>query len=473
MRSDVIQFSGVDGGTGRLFFEPVQHQDLLKAALRELPPGGPELQAIKRIGQRLPRPRLKPRYRYKSENLASVGWAAVVGSGVSPDALNALAPLLEHRRRQAGDRYREPLEYRNGETASDFLLRLGVPPDSEVSPKIVPYYLLLIGGPEAIPFEVQFDLDVHYAVGRLSFESQEEYQAYARHVVTSEETEAMSDPRAVVFSVRNPGDLCTHQSAELLAAPTIAELELRAGEGWAVESIDGDNEATKQNLLDHLGGPQTPTLLFTTGHGVRLPLGHPRQRSDQGALVCQEWSEFDSIDPLPETYVAAADIGSERELAGLISFHLACYGAGTPGWDEYGLEPESSPIAPAPFVARLPQRLLSQGALACIAHVGRQWSHSFAWEQALSDPMNYVDVLLTLMDGLPVGMAMEGTNHRWPALAGELLDHLAFASRMGITENTASSFSNLWTTYNDARGTIVIGDPAVRLNTTASQSKEP
>lgn len=473
MEGDAIQFSGVDGGTGQLLFEPVRHQDLLNAALRKLPPDGPELQAIMRISERLRRPRLKPRYGYKPDNLASVGWAAVIGPGIDSEILDALDPLQERRRRQAGNRYREPLEYREGESSADFLLRLGVPPDSEVSPKVVPYYLLLIGGPETIPFEFQFDLDIDYAVGRLSFENLEEYEAYARHVVATEQATAVPIPRAVVFSVRNPGDFCTHQSAEQLAAPTVAELESRAGEGWQVESVDGDNEATKQKLLDHLGGPQTPTLLFTTGHGVGLEGGHPRQRSDQGALVCQEWSESASVDPPPETYVAAADIGPGRDPAGLISLHLACYGAGTPRWDEYGLDPEPSPVAPVPFVARLPQRLLSQGALACIAHVGRQWSHSFAWEQAISDPVNYVDVLLALMDGLPVGMAMEGPNHRWPALGGELLDHLAFARRMGITQDTAIKFSDLWTTYNDARGMIVIGDPAVRLNTTASRSKEP
>ena len=81
------------------------------------------------------------------DDLAQVGWGVIVAEGEDSRILEALEPLVELRRRQAGELFRRVTYY--GETPTRFRRNLGIAP-GPVDPLRFPYHVLLIGGPEML-----------------------------------------------------------------------------------------------------------------------------------------------------------------------------------------------------------------------------------------------------------------------------------------------------------------------------------
>ncbi len=404
-------------------------------------------------------------------NLMDAGWGIIFPANdpQTPAVRAALAPLLALRREQAGDRYREfsgSAGYRNGETKLRFLARHAVGP-GPVHPTKVPYYLLIAGNPEAIPFAFQYQLDVQYAVGRIWFETLSEYANYASTVLSASESRPLPHARAVFFGTANADDPPTQMSAHELVTPLATALA-DAEPGWQVETVVG-SAATKARLDELCGGSETPSLLFTATHGIGFPSGHPLQRACQGALLCQDWPgprAWHGRSLQPDFYFAAADVADSADLSGLIAVHFGCYSAGTPQHEHYGQTSAGNrkPIAPNAFLANLPTRLLSHpkgGALAVIGHVERAWGYSFAWEGAGRQPTAFIDVFMRLMAGHTVGAATEPLNVRYAELAAGLAEELELA-RTGVMVDE-ETLAMLWTATNDARSYVILGDPAVHI----------
>lgn len=444
-------FNGVDATTGEYLVPPMTPAEVL-ARLRERP-AEPAARALM--------PGFDPR------DLKESGWGVIFSRGASPEIRYALRPLLEFRREQAEARYRE-LELRPGEDLDAFLSRHGRGP-GPVHPDRMPYYLLLVGDPGEISFGFQTRLDLQHAVGRLCFDTLEEYARYARNVVRAEIGSSGRDLLLDFFGPRTPDDPATQLSADHLLTPLAARLD-GAVPGWRVRLNAGEG-ATRQGLETLLrGAGGRPSLLFTASHGLGYPCGDPRQLERQGALLCQDWpgpSAWNGEIPADWSF-AAEDLDrleGGADVSGLIAFCFACHGAGTPRLDDFahrnGWQPR--PIAPRDFVARLPQRLLGHekgGALAVIGHVERAWAYSFLWRDAAQVDV-FESTLRLLMDGWPVGAAMEAFNQRYAELAALLAEALrrTYAGEP-VDEREVS---RLWTAHNDARGFVVLGDPAVRV----------
>jgi hypothetical protein len=187
----------------------------------------------------------------------------------------------------------------------------------------------------------------------------------------------------------------------------------------------------------------------------------------QGALLCQDWPgplRWRRAIP-PAHYLAADDIADSAWLAEMVAFHFACFGAGTPALDDFthltrfGL---ARALASRPFVARLPQRLLRQGALAVIGHVERAWSCSFRGGDGVGRQLQtFQSAVQCLLGGYRVGWALEYFGALYAALATELTGEITRESQGQRPDDAL--LAELWTAHNDARAFVVLGDPAVKI----------
>lgn len=467
MTDDQLVFNGINGATGDYLLEMTPSE--LSQVVRDEKLDEKHLQELKAKFERANQQTFAPMEGVDPKNLAETGWGVVFAwnadQNVNAKLREALSELLDHRKRQAGAYYRE-FDYRPGESKQKFLERYGAGP-GPADPKKVPYYLMLVGDPTGLPFRFQYQLDVQYAVGRLHFPTLEEYAQYARSVVTAERSGFALARRAVFVGVCNPDDKATQLSSRDLITP-LADYVAADQSDWKIETLTGD-DAKKASLQALLGGAQTPALLFTASHGMGFPKDDPRQLAHQGALLCQDWpGQKEWRKPIPpDFYLSADDIADDASLLGLIAFHFACYGAGTPELDDFAHMALKTPtaIAPHPFVARLPQRLLGHpkgGALAVLGHVERAWGYSFTWGKAGPQRAVYESTVKRLLEGHPVGSAIEFFNERYAELSSDLsmeLENIKF----NFGKPNDLELAGMWTANNDARSFVIIGDPAVRL----------
>jgi len=468
----LLTFNGINGATGRYNVEPMSAESFSQVVLgtgSARPDERAHLEELERRRLRDTEAHYVPKEGVDPKKLEETGWGVIFAFGADPAVYDALSPLLKLRKQLAGERYREyvgPTAYRcatadsSAESKQNFLMRNGAGP-GPVDPLIVPYYLLIVGDPDTIPFRFQYQLDVQYAVGRIHFDSIADYAAYARSVVASETGTLALAKRAAIFGVANNDDAATKLSHDELAVP-LAEW-VATQPGWTVDKYLKD-DATKDRLVSLLGR-DAPAFLFTASHGICYNNGDIRQLAEQGALLCQDWPGPSYRQAVPESFFfSGEDVASDARIFGTIAMHFACFGAGTPRLSDYSVSGAPPAIAPKSFLGRLPQRLIAHprgGALAVIGHVERAWGCSFHWDRAGSQTEVFKSTIKRLMEGHPVGSALEYFNGRYAELSSELstaLEDVKFGAAVD-----PYLVSGLWTANNDARSYSLVGDPAVRL----------
>ncbi|MEN3333320.1 MAG: hypothetical protein V7641_2685 [Blastocatellia bacterium] len=409
-----------------------------------------------------------------ANDLEQAGWGVIFHSQAAPAVKAALQPLLKRRSREARKRYKvfeNSDGYQPGESAIRWLARHRVRPEI-VDPDLgVPFYLMIVGSPEEIPFEFQYALDVYWAVGRLHFDEVEAYARYAQSVVDYETATSVPNARKIsIFSTSHDFDTATQMFSNYVALPLANGDKLKEPLGqrlnYSLESFIG-KEATKENLNRILsgltdGGP--PALLLSGSHGMVYSKDDPRLANGQGALVCQDWSGYGDI--TESDCYGADNLPADAKVQGLIHFFFACYSAGWPMLDDFQapLDGQSKQISPKPLMSRLPQRLLSHaagGALATLGHVDRAWSYSFHSARIGGQIQGFRDVMTRILRGDRVGYATDQFDIRRVAVSDRLADKLRDIARGAqVSDN---QLLGLWIERNDARNYVVLGDPAVRL----------
>lgn len=468
--------NGINGATGEYLFPAETEKQIAvqaKAITAKTSIIDPHLIELSKRAE-LRDPSKAPAAWVDPTDLAKAGWGVIFAKNYTNYTLEALQSddglglLLAHRQRQASlkrsDYYKE-FVFEPKWDKNQFLTKHSAPSSGAVDPdRGVPYYLLIVGDPATISYEFQYQLDVQYAVGRIYFDTLDEYAYYAQSVVRAE-VESIERSRQIKFwSVSNRGDKATQLSTKHLVTP-LSQWLTNTYPDWTISLLMGENEAdpdlsaTKANLDRLLNQELAPALLFTASHGVGYPKGHPEQRDYQGAFITQDWAQFLG-QPDPDQHLfGAADIQANANLHGMIAFHFACYGLGTPQFNDFKHRDGEAELAEQPFVARLPQKLLSHekgGALAVIGHIDRAWTHSFKNNQIRQWAV-FQSALTCLMRRCPVGYAMEYFNQEYAELASDC--------NLGIQNDNKKDkeIAELWTRSHNARNFAIFGDPAVRI----------
>lgn len=464
---EAVYFNGVSGVDGGYLVQPVSVEELGSLLLDPRAVHSvdehSDLTRARTLLEKQNDPQLGGPAGIPPEDFTQAGWGIVFASDESPQVKRALEPLIQLRSYQVVDKRARTLEY-DGQDWRRWLSDHKVGTGSW-EPWKIPLYLLVVGSPTKIPFSFTQPLSYEYFVGRIFFDTPDEYARYADSVVRYEQAERVRSSGITFFGTRHPSDPPTHLSADSLVRPLASAMGGEEG-GEAENQLIIGGEATKERFraLLRMEPERAPAVLFTATHGIGFPADDERQAMLQGALLCADWEGQNHIGD--DQYFSARDVSDDFNVHGLITFSFACYSAGTPEFDSFahhkgeGVRRHSQ----HPFLAELPRRLLAHpagGALAFVGHIDKTLGSSITLRDLGPHIRPFQNTLERLMSGLPLGFAIQDFRGRYAGALVSLAQLLQEETR-GLKVDREEVVRQ-WLLRNDAEGYLVIGDPAVRI----------
>jgi len=420
-----------------------------------------------------------------------------------PEIVEIMQAHADYRGMQYPD---QPLLYRRDADWFDWLLE----PRNRVIIESETCYVLVVGGPQYVPFEFENFLDTIAAVGRLDFRDLARglrsyltkvraFERLPRHSAHAATTNGRRLPQRSAVVLQHPPVSCNPEEqvtfnsiGKCFIAERAAEYFQRHGfqtERLFAGSADQEPVADLPALL-RATRESEPGLILTVTHGYRpgSGLAAAERLEKMGAL---------HLSP-PDDLFDADDVrGFDAFAPGSVMWAYGCNTYGTPApsrqiqtcianpdreddedepsWDEDNADGESEARVRHGFVARLPQALLAlrNGPLAFIGHLdetlifgigdetiegGDARERDAHWLLRLSP---YYQVFDRLMAGVPIGRAMAPLSRRFV-----VTDHLLSGS---LGENQESSeesrvhFAQLAAMRLEAKNNMLLGDPQVSL----------
>jgi hypothetical protein len=459
---------GIDYSTGRLLIEPMDEQDFGKRIGDSLAERGEEVRGLARSTTTAATFREVGRERTVDlGDPVAAGWTYLInGEDPNRDAIaQAIRPLAEHRGMVDPQ---DPLIF-HGQPQDDWFDWM-LENYSSLEIERVPHYILIVGGPDQVPFRFQSFLDSAASVGRVAFDSLSDLEAYVEKLIRLEQKTAPAVAHeCFVFATDEGLEDPTHFSRRYMAEPLSERIASEGG--FDVRAVMG-GDATKEALAASLRGTH-PALVFTASHGIAAPSEMLEIAKRVNGAICCHHAEGD---PLQQWLFTADDVPSDEPfLEGAVFFQFACFGYGTPAESDYWHWLNERKLhADADFIAALPKRLLAhpKGPIAFIGHVDEAWLHGIVdpeapeildrWHSRVAPFVTCVDVLLRTQ---PAGLAMADMNKRYDlynALLSSTFDRMK-RGKVRLTEEFYVRLANAFITRSDAQNYMIFGDPAARL----------
>lgn len=399
-------------------------------------------------------------------------WAALVLESDRAQATQALAPLLTYRASQDQAlvlpghppgllSIRRPAGQRADTWVSVIQSTLG-------PGQPWPRYLLLVGGPDRIPFEVQFLLDgMDLYTGRLDVSdlagggfSWQACATYAQRVAEQQAAFARAARTRQVLIYSTAADDPTKQAHQELAQPL--QQHLRQTKAAVDAHFLFEREATRENLASALQAEAAPSVVFTISHGIE----QPPDPILWGALSdCRLIQDEQSI-------LSASSVPVERSFAdGAVWFSFACHSAGVLQRSHHRSFQRLDDVqnVATDQVSALPRLLLGmrQGPLAFVGHVDGVTTLAFAAD-ALQDGVgpyrDFIDWLTeSQTDAGTLGRALSSLRECSGRTANTLVRRYLAARLRKPSTPMADVLWREWLRYLDYQGFILLGDPAITL----------
>lgn len=391
-----------------------------------------------------------------------VGWGLVLpeNEAVSKkdrasgkDAPEPIKKLLEARPGSPVFRYRSDVDqgylrcyYRDGNERD---VRIGGG-ERGTAPKCLPYYILICGSPQQIPWNLQYVLNSCCFVGRLDLD---EYglACYVDALINNWDGSICKANYPVVWAVDHGKQDITWLMRRTIADPIADKMAGDSMIGNRLSRLAGKN-ATVGKLTEALA-ENHPALIVTTSHGMTGPLDNQSLMAQQlGGLVDDNYA-----------VLQPGELLKEWQPDGAIWYSHACCSAGSGGRNSYkGLLTEGSSVdktldavgALEALVAPLPNQLL--GADKPLRAFIGQVEPTFDWTlRAETGQVLTATIQQALWHRMfsrapePVGMAFE----RYYQEVG-MLSHQLLSAGLPPKREVRTRLSAL-----DRQSTVILGDP--------------